>query len=254
MTKGQIRVGTITSAYGKRIYPKFDGFKGIRVLTKSSTYGEIGPYVATVKRNIDGIDVDIVMENAWQFSKYYDNTPKVRERVHQYTNEVAWERDSEDHTDLDTYWKWRSDGFKCEHPVRYPVGRKFRHKCKFAVEGYINKEVQDNIKNGKTLDYVESRKQLYLPLYIESVSNQPRFKKLKRWLNEGKNLLIIEVDGPIEESLDYYKQKYGVKDDFIEDNTILITKDNIKIMLNDTKHPFGHGYCLALALLEKENE
>lgn len=28
----------------------------------------------------------------------------------------------------------------------------------------------------------------------------------------------------------------------------------MKIMLNDTKHPFGHGYCLDVALLDKEEE
>jgi len=25
----------------------------------------------------------------------------------------------------------------------------------------------------------------------------------------------------------------------------------MKILLNDTSHPFGHGYCLALAILEE---
>lgn len=35
---------------------------------------------------------------------------------------------------------------------------------------------------------------------------------------------------------------------------MLITKENISIMLNDTKHPFGHGYCLAMALLDKDIE
>lgn len=68
-------------------------------------------------------------------------------------------------------------------------------------------------------------------------------------LKDGKNLLIVEVDGPHGESLDYYKKKYKVDDNFIEDDTILATKENLKIMLNDTKHAFGHGYCLAVALL-----
>lgn len=74
-------------------------------------------------------------------------------------------------------------------------------------------------------------------------------KKLKKWLQEGKNLLIIEVDGPHQESLDYYKEKYNVDDDFIVNSTMLATKENLEIMLNDTKHPFGHMYCLAACLL-----
>ena len=32
-------------------------------------------------------------------------------------------------------------------------------------------------------------------------------------------------------------------------NSWNITKKNIDIMLNDTRHAFGHGYCLAMALL-----
>ena len=68
-------------------------------------------------------------------------------------------------------------------------------------------------------------------------------------LREGKNLLIVDVDGPHQESLDYYKETYQVKDDFIENGTILVTKKNVNIMLKDTKYSFGHGYCLAMALM-----
>lgn len=46
------------------------------------------------------------------------------------------------------------------------------------------------------------------------------------------------MDGPHEEDLQYYKN-----------NTILATKDNLTIILNDSKCPFGHGYCLASILL-----
>ena len=77
---------------------------------------------------------------------------------------------------------------------------------------------------------------------------------LKNRLINGENLLIIEVDGPHQESLDYYKEKYEVGDDFIQKNTMLANDENINIMLNDTKHPFGHGYCLAMTLLDKDIE
>ena len=66
--------------------------------------------------------------------------------------------------------------------------------------------------------------------------------------------MIIEVDGPHQESLNYYKHTYGVSEDFIDKNTISVNENNMKIMLNDTKHPFGHGYCLAMALLDKDEE
>jgi len=31
---------------------------------------------------------------------------------------------------------------------------------------------------------------------------------------------------------------------------MLTTEYHLNVMLNDTKHPFGHGYCLASALLD----
>ena len=69
-------------------------------------------------------------------------------------------------------------------------------------------------------------------------------------LKQGKNILIIEVDGPHQESLQYYIDKYNdVSSDFIENGTMLTNKENINMMLHDDKHPFGHGYCLALALI-----
>lgn len=42
---------------------------------------------------------------------------------------------------------------------------------------------------------------------------------------------------------------YNVDDSFIQNHTMLATKENLNIMIDDIKHPFGHGYCLAMALL-----
>lgn len=60
-------------------------------------------------------------------------------------------------------------------------------------------------------------------------------------IRKGKNILIIEVDGPHQEYLNYYKETYSVPDDFIVNGTILATPKYLDIMLNDTKSPFGHG-------------
>lgn len=42
--------------------------------------------------------------------------------------------------------------------------------------------------------------------------------------------------------------------DFIIDNTMVATLENLIIMLNDEKYPFGHGYCLASALMNIDKE
>ena len=70
-------------------------------------------------------------------------------------------------------------------------------------------------------------------------------------LKKGVNLLIVEVDGPHEESMSYYMEQYDVPKDWIHDNCVEIKGyDTLEIFLNDPKHPFGHGYVLCWTLLE----
>ena len=40
-------------------------------------------------------------------------------------------------------------------------------------------------------------------------------------------------DGPHQELLEYYKNKYNVNNNFIVIHTILVNKDNMEILLND---------------------
>lgn len=233
-----IRVGTIKYVGGKKVYPTYGKCIPIEVMTPSTAYGDIGPYVL---KNEDGQ----IMENIWQFSKVYKRVPYVKETYSKYNNRVIWEHPFEVHMNKDgtltkEYWAWREKGMSAPDAIRYPVGRseKARASCQYALW------------NDQKLDYVEARKAIYLPVYVEMVKKTEKFKKLKKMLEAGKDLLIMEVDGPRQESLNYYKEKYGVKDDFIVGNTIEVNEKNMNIMMNDTKHAFGHGYCLAMALLD----
>jgi hypothetical protein len=130
-------------------------------------------------------------------------------------------------------------------PIRYPVGWANRHKCLCALS-------EDNLD--EPLDYIQSRKKIYVPLFCRLVKEESQFKELKQRLCDGENLLIIEVDGPHEESLHHYISNYGVDSTFIEKDTMIVDKDHLKIMLNDSKHPFGHGYCLGASLLGIDDE
>ena len=98
------------------------------------------------------------------------------------------------------------------------------------------------------LPYVAARKRIYLPLFLKLVKTQSQFSELCRLVESGKNILIIEVDGPHQESLPYYQSTYDVPQDFIQDDTIVADPAYMDIMLNDEKYAFGHGYCLALAI------
>jgi hypothetical protein len=246
--KGSLRVGRMTydsstsegglQRGNKPIYPSYPGFTPVIVLTKSSPYGELGPYVL---KDEEGR----IMENIWQFSKVYAWVPKTQQKYSRWDSTLIWDYPEEVHMTNgklnSKYWKWRDQGMHNEYPVRYPVGNtKHRKECLYCLKE----------KDGKELNYVEARKEIYLDVYGRLVKQQPKFKKLQERLKNGENLLIIEVDGPHQESLEYYKETYGVDNNFINQHTILVDLANMEIMLNDTKHCFGHGYCLAIALLE----
>jgi len=242
---------------GRRIYnkdgtytdPHYPGFTPIICLTKTSPYGDLGPYV--LKNNHGHI-----MENIWQFAKCYEKIPAAKEYYSRYDKTVIWNHPSEVHIlndELTPEWlNWHNKGLTCQYHVRFPAGFNNMHLCKFAVIEVYGDDCDYDIKCGdhkyKKLDYIQARKQIYLPVYVNLVKQQRKFDSLQKRLLRGENLLIIEVDGPHYESLNYYKNLYNVDDDFIVNSTILVNQQNMDIMMNDSKHPFGHGYCLGMAL------
>jgi hypothetical protein len=239
-----IRVGRCVYENGQRKDPSYEGFRTILVLTKSSPYASLSPYCLEDEHGRN-------MENIWQFSKAYETVPKTVCKYSRYDNRIIWSWEAERHAtkledgsyDLnEKYFIWRNAGMLAKDAIRYPVGFKDRHKCLFSLKEEDGKILP------KALNYVEGRKEIYLPVYTKLVKKEKQFFELKERLKKGENLLIVEVDGPHSESLPHYQEKYNVDKDFIIGNTMLATKENLSIMLEDTLHPFGHGYCLAVAL------
>jgi hypothetical protein len=222
--------------------PEVPGYKTIIVMTKTSEYGSLSPFVLKD-------DKGRIMENIWQGSKLYPKVPRVDIPFSEKYRRIVWTWPEEIHVDAnekitDAYWKWRSALMMNPYPVRYPVGKSARHTCKCAV---LIKD--ESTEDYECLDYIESRKRIYLPLYTDLVRKTNDFIKLKQRYDKGENLLIVEIDGPHYESMNYYKKNYNVSNDFIStDNIVDATVDNLKILLNDSKYPFGHGYCLAAAI------
>ncbi len=234
-----IRVGSIVD--GKK--PAYEGYQKIICMTKSSPYGELGPYCLKT-------DEGYLFENYWQFSKCYETVPASTQRYSQWDPTIIWNYPEEKHMKddklLPEYWQWRRKGMECQYPVRYPIGRTKTHLCRGTIIG-----TPDTYEN---INYVEARKKVYLQEYCRLVKNQAKFKKLEGFLQKGKNLLIIEVDGPRQRSMKYYKSKYDVPDDWIENETLLVNEKNMNILINDTRERFGHGFCLAISLLNLESK
>lgn len=231
-----LRVGRAPYFRGKYTFPEYSGFKPIIILTKGMGYDTLSPYYVKTKSCA-------IMENAWQFRKIYRVSPK-HDEVNRHTGKVTWSQQNEVHVDENgsltpQYFKWRERGFSHKVAVRYPPGRENMHLCEGA---YL--EGEDHI-----LDYVEARSKIYATIYIQCIWNLPEFKELIELIKLGQKLLIIEVDGPNGGDLEYYKKEYKVEDDFIVNNTMIATPENIGIMLNDTKNKWGHCYAVAWAIL-----
>jgi hypothetical protein len=234
---GKIRVGRCKfqkEPYYKRIDPKYEGFTPIVVMTSKSGYGTMSPY------NIKD-EQGRIMENNYQFCKIYKRVPAISKPLGKWSK-LIWNHPAEVHITEDNkitpeYIAWRKKGRTFTDAVRYPLGYNERHKC----VGFI----KDDPNPGDTpilLNYIEARKQAYGPMYEAGLEeNEIAHSLKKRYLN-GESFLIIEVDVAPHRSLQYYKDNYGVGDDFIEGDTQLITKEVLKIMINDPKEQCGHGY------------
>jgi hypothetical protein len=241
-----LRVGRrVYGKGGKYIDPSFPGFTPILCLTKSSPYGDIGPYIARTK---DGT----ITENDWQFKKLYEKVPAVKMNRSRYDNTTIWQHPAEYHIKnfklTPEFSKWQKKGFETKEAIRYPVGIDERSNCLCSIVTKPNGELD-------IYDYITGRSQVYQAIFCDAIRGHQKIKDLrKRLLEDKENLLIIEVDGPHQEGLEYYKLEYGVKDDFIINNTILVTKENMEIMRNDLKFAYGHGYCVAITILGKDKE
>lgn len=106
------------------------------------------------------------VENAWQFSKCY--------KTHLDKNNNPSEK----------YFEWAVNGWNDSYAHRYPMG-------KGVVPEY-------SYWDGKKLEYIEARKQIYIPLYSNAVVKTDAFSKLKSrfdLLHDEIDMYLIDFDG-----------------------------------------------------------
>jgi len=258
---GHVRVGRYRGKNepGEKI-PVTDGFLNV-IVTSHNQKGlgaSLSPYVVADSKGR-------IMENLWQFSKVYT-------RVHKQT-QPNWSWEAEEHYVYDKktakgkptsdYWEWRQAGMEHDKPVRYPNGFKGKAECLFALwptNGKLESVTNPKVKMDQ-IGYIEARKKIYAPLYIQLAKGNPELLKLQEMLESGISIQIIDVDGPdivkataadgtVKEPYDSIpKGIHGVTSGV---GSIEITEQNIKLLMDDPDQPFGHGYVLACMLLEKE--
>ena len=118
--------------------------------------------------------------------------------------------------------------------------------CRYFA--YFNQEKEEWIP----LDYVESRKKVYIPEYAKLVYNTDSFKWLKTLVDKGQKIALLDFDGFNYHSETAMKKRYKA---FVNKypNTKLKEKDflAIKSMKDVTNCPFlavGHAFTLKLLL------
>jgi len=252
--------------------PHFDDFTPIVVLTKTSAYGDLGPYVLKDTKGR-------LMENIWQFAKVYQ---RVSTSGNDRYNPGGWRWPTEAHVidgDIQpAYWKWRRAGMNFPKAVRSPVSYKERSSClycywpssqigkKMTLKGL--KEIAPdpdlgmapsyNSEDWVRLEYIPARYKVYAPLYLLLARQEPQFKELSEMLEQGYNLQILDVDGPhrvIDDTMMPVPPYETMGDGIYGDDqvgSIPITEYTISKLLEDVTHPFGHGYVLAVGLLGKD--
>lgn len=214
-----IRVGKYD--YKTKIQPTTESFTNVLIHTTQS----LSPYVMKDENNV-------IMENYWQFSKIWKKYYKIRTPVSTFNvAETRWSYYDFDNLDNgEEYMKWRNAGFSHNKWVRYPNGHKHHNEC-----------VGSMTEDGRILNYIDARKEIYYKKYKEIATTLPAFKKL---YNRTENIQINEVDGP-----SYYNEyPYNL----VVNNSIEITPEILTALINNPRQAFGHGYALAACLLNMD--
>jgi hypothetical protein len=219
-----VRVGKYD--FKTRKMPEIPDFSNILIHVRD----ELSPYILKTEEGC-------IMENVWQFSKIYRKVYNQNQTIHRYTSEKGWVHPEEIHIDekgnvLPEYWQWRSKGMNCSHAIRYPNGYNGRSEC----VGFI--------WNGQFIPvdkYHIARKIIYYDTYITMCKKNPEYKELQRRLSNKENLQIVEVDGP--------RKAEDYPFNLAENNSLLINREIAQGWLKSKTQSFGHGVCLAIALL-----
>lgn len=73
---------------------------------------------------------------------------------------------------------WRYKGMNSKFPIRYPVSIKHKQYCLYSLA-----ENKDSTISNIPLNYIQARKQIYLPLYSKLVKDRPQFHKFSYYRN-----------------------------------------------------------------------
>ena len=185
------------------------GFKNIDVT--SGSFNKIGgveaktlsPFKVGPVIDKNGLQAEL-FENYWQGGKLWPKAGHIKEGTGNMPS--------------DKWFQFREKVYSMKKGKRRPLPLK---QYGFPTCAYYN-----DIPYG----YIDSRKDIYIPIYYELIKNLPVIQEMKKLLDNGVNIMIIDGDGPPKN---------------IYPEGLEITQENWNLMVEDTTYPFGHGYVVA---------
>lgn len=170
-----------------------------------------------------------IFENFWQSHKVWDTVSKQKTKNWSWPEEKHVEEDDEKNPNK-KWEKWHDALLFHDLPVRRPNGKN--------VPLY-------SWWKGEKLNLIESRKKIYIPYLKKLYRANPIYNKLLEKVRAGKNIMLIEPDGPF---LEAYPNGLEINLPLLHS---LIEKTNYKEEGFPEKYrPYGHSFVLAMCLLE----
>ena len=117
-------------------------------------------------------------------------------------------------------WWWNQRGPKPKR--KYPAGKGKR--VLHAIFDHID----------EPLDWVDSRKQVYVPEYYSMIKDREMTKVHRKQVLEGQDIIVYDMDGP--------RDKNG------SPITVEISLPMLYEWINQENYPFGHGFVVAATL------
>ena len=208
----------------KRITPRNsnieipDSFTPINVMSWSKQiYKQLSPFYLKTDGNEKQFNKgNIIFENFYQGSKvFYDKISSADGSI-----------------DIEKYKIWRENIWNQPKANRYP-----------SKESVFCSLLIDKKNNIKKLDYISSRKKIYIKEYIRLITKLPQYQILLNKVRNKENIIILDMDVPSTNKKGYFGSLCN------KNGVFIASKEKLELLINDPSSPFGHGLCIALILL-----
>lgn len=159
-----------------------------------------------------GNNIAQVFENYWQYSKLFSELGHI-DNVGNPTSK---------------WYEFRNKGFRKNKGNRHPIGTKSNDVKFVDAKGknhYRYYSACYSIYFDQKLDYLQSRKLIYVPVYAFLVVKTLAYQELVKLVTAGESVQILDND--------------------VLPGSHLVTLELLKERINDPVNPFGHGYVLA---------